>query len=143
MVYATPYTLKLGEFAFLYGKEEDRFNEGASKMPEGVDIVVSHGPPAFPVSEEYKLDMSKMGEHCGCEKLAKALERVRPRLACFGHIHEGRGAAVVDWDAKELWDDVGTCDRSVVSQSAKGVQTVLVNAAVFDDGKGWLLDFEL
>ncbi|KAI8935047.1 hypothetical protein NX059_008711 [Plenodomus lindquistii] len=145
-VYASPYTPAFGEFGFGYVGEEDRFNEGPNAMPEGVDIVISHGPPAFPTFADYRLDVRERGEHCGCEKLAKALERVRPRLACFGHIHERRGMATVKWGPKELErggeevvEDGGTC----VSRAREGSETVLVNAAVFGDGKGWLVDFEL
>ncbi|UPX11259.1 uncharacterized protein EKO05_0001873 [Ascochyta rabiei] len=61
-VYATPYTPRFGEFAFLYGEDEDRFNEGANVIAEGVDIVV---PPAFPMIPTYKLDINREGEHCG------------------------------------------------------------------------------
>jgi Icc-related predicted phosphoesterase len=141
-VYASPYTPKFRTFASLYGKDDDRFNEGAHKMQEDVDIVISHGPPAFPPFEGYKLDVSERDEHCGCEKLAKALERVKPRLACFGHIHKGRGAATMDWKAGKLWSEVDAADQSVVPLSVKGDQTVLVNAAVFGEGRGWLVDFE-
>jgi hypothetical protein len=74
-VYATPYTAKSGEIAFLFGKDEDRFSEGANKMPEDVDIVISHGPPTFSAFDGNKLDVSKRDEHCGCEQLTKALER--------------------------------------------------------------------
>ena len=95
-VYATPCTPAFGASAFLYGTKEDRFNYGPHKVPEGVDLMVAHGPPALPGLSGYDLDVSKRGEHCGCEKLAKALERVKPRLCCFGHIHEGCGAAKID-----------------------------------------------
>lgn len=141
-VYATPYTPKFGEFAFLYGEDEDRFNDGPNAMPEGVDIVISHGPPAFPAVSDYKLDVSKRGGHCGCEKLAKALERVRPRFACFGHIHEGRGAAKIDWISRDLSETAGIPDI-VVSSGSKGLQTTLINSAVFGDEAGWIVDFEL
>jgi len=126
----------------MYDKDEDRFNEGANIMPEGVDIVMSHGPPAFSACKGYKLNVSKRDEHSGCEKLAKALERVKPKLACFGHIHKGRGAAIMDWEAGELWSEVDTSDISVVLLDGKGEQAVLVNAAVFGGGKGWLVKFE-
>ena len=33
------------------------------------------------------------GRGVGCEELGKAVERVRPRLHVFGHIHEGYGVA--------------------------------------------------
>lgn len=142
-VYASPYTPKFGEFAFLYGQEEDRFNKGANVVPEGVDVVVSHGPPAFPSSDTYKLDLSKRREHCGCEKLAKALKRAKPRLCCFGHIHEGSGAAGMDWASEKVADIVRGDQKVVVSMSGKDTETVLVNAAVFGEKTGWLVDLEL
>ncbi|KAF1925342.1 uncharacterized protein M421DRAFT_399951 [Didymella exigua CBS 183.55] len=69
-VYATPYTPKFGEFAFLYGDGEDRFNEGLSTMSKGVDIVISHGCSAAtvnwgPKELEFTIDgtsMSRTGE---------------------------------------------------------------------------------
>lgn len=85
----------------MYGSEEDRFNDGPHKLPEGVDTVVSHGRPAFTGLSGHKIDASKGVEHRGCKKLATALERVKPRLCCFGHIHEGcGGAAKLDWGCK-------------------------------------------
>ncbi|KAH6638429.1 Ser/Thr protein phosphatase family protein [Boeremia exigua] len=142
-VYATPYTPKFGEFAFLYADEEDRFNKGSNTVPEGVDIVISHGPPAFDYLSGYRLDVSKRGEHCGCKKLAKALERARPRLCCFGHIHEGRGAAKVHWTPQKLEEIVTNRVATQVRKHGKWLETVLVNAAVLGEGKGWLVDLEL
>jgi Icc-related predicted phosphoesterase len=55
-------------------------------IPEGTDVVVTHGPP-FGV-----LDKSLSSTpHLGCEELAKAIEQIRPRLNIFGHIHGGHG----------------------------------------------------
>ena len=141
-VYATPYTPEFGEFAFSYGEEEDRFNNGPNKVPEGVDVVVSHGPPAFPGLDGYKLDVSERGEHCGCEKLAKALERVRPRLCCFGHIHGGRGAAKMDWVSWRL-GNASFGDEDTLDANGGGKETLLVNAAVKGDMKGWYVDIGL
>ncbi|KAJ4325873.1 hypothetical protein N0V94_000435 [Neodidymelliopsis sp. IMI 364377] len=118
-VYATPYTPKFGEFAFLYEKGEDRFNEGMHIMPEGVDIVVSHGPPAFSAHSDYKLDVNRQGEHCGCEKLADAIRRARPKLCCFGHIHKGRGVIKMDWVTGKLKEVVGSDQRVKVGGSSK------------------------
>ncbi|KAF3001848.1 hypothetical protein E8E13_004352 [Curvularia kusanoi] len=136
-VYASPYTPAFGEFAFLYGTEEDRFNDGTYKLPEEVDLVITHGPPAFSGLAGYKLDVNKQGEHCGCEKLANALARARPRLCCFGHIHEGRGAAKIDWASWTLAN--GICEgRDKLASTRKDTETLLVNAAVSGDGEGWL-----
>ena len=50
------------------------------------DILVTHGPP-FGILDT--IDSS--GEHLGCEELAIAVRRVRPKLHIFGHIHGGHG----------------------------------------------------
>lgn len=57
------------------------------KIPEGLDILITHGPPA------QILDQSVPGksEHCGCEELLVAIKRTRPRIHVFGHIHGGYG----------------------------------------------------
>ncbi len=54
-------------------------------IPDGTDVLVTHGPPFG------RLDFAQRGEHAGCEELWRALQRVRPRLHVFGHIHEGAG----------------------------------------------------
>lgn len=144
-VYATPFTPKFGGFAFLYGEDEDRFNQGPGMVPEDVDILISHGPPSYPTLFDYKLDMNRRGEHCGCEKLSKALERARPRLACFGHIHEGRGAVRMNWaDGKIEHAEAGGAGINVSRAGEQGItKIVLVNAAVLGDGRGWLVNVEL
>jgi hypothetical protein len=89
-------------------------------VPEGVHVLVTHGPPLG------VLDRVWDSRRVGCEELARALERIRPRLHLFGHIHEAYGtrrengvlsvnactcnlfyravnpAVVVDWDG-EAW----------------------------------------
>jgi len=54
-------------------------------IPEGVEVLVTHGPP-----HGYG-DIVYRGERVGCEDLTRQLDRVRPRLHLFGHIHEDKG----------------------------------------------------
>jgi predicted phosphodiesterase len=54
-------------------------------VPAGVDVLVTHGPP------HGVLDATCDGSRVGCEELALALLRIRPRLHVFGHIHEAYG----------------------------------------------------
>jgi Icc-related predicted phosphoesterase len=64
----------------------DEIKEKWDLIPEGADIVITHGPPAG------VLDLTVSGENAGCADLLLALEdRVRPKLHVFGHIHEGSG----------------------------------------------------
>ncbi|KAM7203252.1 Metallo-dependent phosphatase-like protein [Rhypophila sp. PSN 637] len=103
-IYASPYSPEFGGYAFSYPPEEDRFRE---KIPDGVDILMTHGPPSFSNTEgttSYKLDLGRHGEHCGCEKLARAVEKTKPLIHCFGHIHEGYGVQRVKWERREIED---------------------------------------
>ncbi|KAF9699708.1 hypothetical protein EKO04_002647 [Ascochyta lentis] len=144
-VYATPYTPEFGEFAFLYGEDEDKFNEGVNVVLEGVDIVMSHGPPTFPMFPNYKLDINRQGKHCGCGKLAKAVQRAKPKLCCFGHIHEGRGVAKIYWAAESLVQVAA--DGNAIEVSKSGIEnvdeTLLVNAAILGNSKGWMVNITL
>ncbi len=56
------------------------------KIPVGTDVLITHGPPFGILDKE---DIWR--EHIGCMQLSKAVQRVRPRLHVFGHIHGGRG----------------------------------------------------
>jgi Icc-related predicted phosphoesterase len=60
-------------------------------IPSDTDVLITHGPP-FGV-----LDSAKPGsESCGCHDLANAIERVKPKLSIFGHIHGGYGISERD-----------------------------------------------
>lgn len=58
-----------------------------ARIPEGIDILVTHGPPMGTLDETFG------GERAGCEQLRDRLAAMRepPRLHVFGHIHEGHG----------------------------------------------------
>ncbi len=60
-------------------------------IPEGTDVLVTHGPP------KGFLDYNKYDKfHCGCEDLLNAITQLSPKLHCFGHIHQGHGAQEID-----------------------------------------------
>ncbi|KAG7005187.1 hypothetical protein G7Y79_00021g050540 [Physcia stellaris] len=101
-MYVSPYTPAFGDWAFAYKSDEDRYNKpshtangvtsiATNPIPEGVDIVMTHGPP------KGILDMCPQG-NVGCQNLRRALHRTKPQMHCFGHIHEGYGIEVVDWN---------------------------------------------
>ena len=106
-IYASPYTPKYGASAFQYPTGEDRYNPAEyshswaknvgtelSTIPENVDIVMTHGPP------KYILDSTPDGSSAGCEHLRRAIERVQPKLHCFGHVHKGYGAQRLEFDSE-------------------------------------------
>lgn len=60
------------------------------RIPDETDVLITHGPP------HGILDETRRQEAVGCEELLAAVQRVRPALHCFGHIHEGFGADARD-----------------------------------------------
>ncbi len=58
-------------------------------IPSDTDILITRGTPAG------ILDVAR-GEHFGCADLLAAVQRFRPRLHIFGHIHEARGTMNVN-----------------------------------------------
>lgn len=70
-----------------------------AKIPEGIDVLVTHGPP-WGFGDRVRL--GRLGArhlggspdrevHAGCADLRRRVERVRPRLHVFGHIHQDPG----------------------------------------------------
>lgn len=55
-------------------------------MPSGIDILVTHGPPMGAFDQCHPT-----GERLGCAALTEALDRIKPSLHVFGHIHPGHG----------------------------------------------------
>ena len=60
---------------------EEEAEAALESCPEGVDVMVLHSPP------KGHLD----GRDLGSEALLRAIERVKPRVAVCGHIHECQG----------------------------------------------------
>ncbi|MFC5749872.1 metallophosphatase domain-containing protein [Actinomadura rugatobispora] len=54
-------------------------------IPEGVDVLVTHGPP-LGIG-----DTNAMPGRHGCEDLLTRVREVRPKLHLFGHIHQDGG----------------------------------------------------
>ncbi|MCJ1355266.1 MAG: hypothetical protein MMC33_005257 [Icmadophila ericetorum] len=78
-VYASPYAPALGAWGFQYQPERGH----DFSIESGVDIVVTHGPP------KGIMDYTNGRERAGCPYLFAAVAQARPRVHCFGHIHEG------------------------------------------------------
>jgi len=78
-------------------------------IPAGIDVLVTHGPPMG------ILDRTVVDEDVGCEELAAAVARVRPRLHVFGHIHEAYG---VRREGPTLYVNASNCTLSYRAENA-------------------------
>ncbi|KAK4676900.1 hypothetical protein QC764_0065210 [Podospora pseudoanserina] len=55
------------------------------KIPKEVDVVITHSPPRGILGKDYN------SKQAGCDCIYDATATAKPKLHCFGHIHEGWG----------------------------------------------------
>ena len=91
-IYGTPWTPTLAGWAF--EADEPDLERVWARIPSGLDILITHTPPRGYGDGIPRYDWSSSGQserRVGSPSLVSAIDRSRPQLAVFGHIHEGRG----------------------------------------------------
>ncbi len=83
-IYGSPWQPWFHDWAFNLQRGA-ALAEKWARIPEGLDILLTHGPPAGYGDRCYD------GRRVGCADLLVAIERARPRFHIFGHIHEDAG----------------------------------------------------
>lgn len=68
--------------AFQHDPELDLWT---NRVPDGTDLLLVHGPPRGYLDQGGK----------GCPHLLREIQRVKPKIVVFGHIHQGRGTRAV------------------------------------------------
>lgn len=152
-VYASAWTPEYGTWGFQYGDGGHDF-----AIEQDTDVVVTHGPP------HRMLDRTRSHDDAGCPSLWAAVARARPRVHCFGHIHEAYGAVMQSWEGggeQMALERTGAGDGggditplslcagdegSIPFEAAK--ETLFINAAIMTVAyrphqSPWLVDLEL
>lgn len=102
-VWGSAWTPRFFDWAFNLERGGREIRDAWAKIPEGADVVVTHGPAAW--HGDY---VPRVRGNVGCEDLYAALVvRVRPRVAVAGHIHEGHG---VTREGPTTFVNASTCD---------------------------------
>jgi predicted phosphodiesterase len=99
-IWGSPWQPWFHDWAFNLPRGEP-LAERWRQVPAGVDLLVTHGPPLG------ILDRTALAEDVGCEALRAELERIRPAVHVFGHIHEARGTLQTD---PTLFVNASICD---------------------------------
>ncbi len=125
-VFTSPWTPAYGGWAFQYQVRHHAFG-----IPPGVDVAVTHGPPHGILDRTLP-----RGELAGCPVLLAETARARPRLHCFGHIHEAWGAKLVTWRDDVVPGEAGSGSPQQQQQQEEEEKPV----AVVDEEKSVLLE---
>lgn len=115
-VWGSPWTPQYGEgWAFM--ADRGAFQKRWARIPEGLDVLVTHGPPFGILDATY----TKTGGTAlvGCRALQKRLRamQVPPKVHLFGHVHNTK-------------DILNTGERVVA-----GLNTHFFNSACCEDGE--------
>jgi len=95
-IWGSPYTPWFHNWAF--NLFEGELKKQWDKIPDVVDILITHGPPYMILDKVKATYSSNCGEHVGCIHLLNRIKEVKPLIHMFGHIHEGYGINIVETD---------------------------------------------
>jgi 3',5'-cyclic AMP phosphodiesterase CpdA len=88
-VYASPYTpSKSSGWGYQYDPSQ---GEHAWAIDSTVDLAMTHSPP------HGLFDLTESKTRAGSPGLFAAIAKAKPKVHCFGHIHESWGAKLVQW----------------------------------------------
>jgi predicted phosphodiesterase len=107
-VYGSPWQPMISVFPMSFNLTRGpRLREVWERIPDDVDILVTHAPPLN------ILDDTSAGTNCGSEELRKTVDggRIRPRLHVFGHVHESHGVRRLA-EGGSLFVNAASCDAS-------------------------------
>ena len=90
-IYGSPRTPEFCGWAYMHSQAD--IKKYWDMIPEDTNILLTPGPP-YGI-----LDMNEEGHHCGCPELLAAVDRVKPEVHVFGHVHEAHG----EWQSSYTW----------------------------------------
>lgn len=83
-IFGSPQTPSFGN-GWAFNKKREKMHDHWKHIPDDVDIIVTHGPPKGILDLSY--DRENNLERCGDSALLKRVLQIKPKLVCFGHIH--------------------------------------------------------
>lgn len=115
--YGSPWQPWFYDWAFNFPKNDGgkKAKEIWGKIPEDVDVLITHGPPKGildqikPALGAWDSCGTRSVEHIGCPHLAEKVELVKPKIHAFGHIHGSYGKKKV---GETLYLNCALCDET-------------------------------
>lgn len=91
---------------------EDELEEKWKLIPDEIDILITHSPML------HMFDQARDGYTCGSRSLRDHIDRVKPKLHVFGHIHEQGGQQMM---YKHSGPNTWCVNASIVNEHYKPV----------------------
>ena len=111
--WGSPFTPRYGNWSYM--KDRGTINRLWDLIPDGLDVLITHGPPYGVLDATY--NHHNKVELVGCSALRKRVAKVPPRFMLFGHVHST--------------DDI----RNAGTRTVGGLPTVFSNGSCCDDGR--------
>lgn len=128
-VYGSPWCPRFGGWAFML--DEDALEKKFSRIPEGLDILITHGP-AYGVCDKILLpewDSRGADPHLGSPELLERILVAKPRWHLCGHIHTG------DHAPSNVVTDVASANVSLLDEGYRRIYEPL-EFSFFRDSDG-------
>ncbi len=84
-IYGSPWQPEYRKWAFNLPRDSEELAAVWRKVPDNIDILVTHGPP------KGFLDRAPLWPTLGDALLRDRVLEVRPKIHCFGHVHHSAG----------------------------------------------------
>jgi len=87
-IWGSPITPAFGS-GWAFNRYAHEIGDHWKLIPNDIDILITHGPPygiLDKVAHSYGRD-----PHVGCPKLLEKVQKIKPKVHLFGHIHEAYG----------------------------------------------------
>jgi Icc-related predicted phosphoesterase len=95
-IWGSPVQPRFFDWAFNKSRGEQILKHW-NMIPEDTEVLITHGPPYMILDEvltitgESYTSIGQGPRHVGCEMLRATVERIKPDVHIFGHIHCARG----------------------------------------------------
>lgn len=99
--YGTPW-VPIISYSWAFEAEPGKLRSRFSKIPTGLDVLVTHSPPLIP-DRDVDRSLQTDSEHFGSSELTAAICRKHPHVVFCGHIHTGLHGGV-DFESSRVYN---------------------------------------
>jgi Icc-related predicted phosphoesterase len=92
--WGSPMTPKFGNWWFMV--DRNKIKKYWDMIPLDTDVLITHGPPFSILDKPIDFFTGFEGDSCGCLELRNKVNKIKPKVHIFGHIHFSYGTEIKD-----------------------------------------------